>query len=538
LVGWRLLWFLTDDAYISFRYVSNSVQGDGYVWNPPPFRPVEGYTNFLWVFLLDAVWRLAGIEPPVSCNYLALGFSFLTLLIVGAMLLRVHLDQPLAGYRIPLLGIAILGIVSNRTFLTWTSSGLETAMFNFFMMAWIWISVFADPGDRRNAVLLSTAAVGTYLTRPDGLLFIAGTVAILALTAHTVPGSAAPRAMFKHMAAASPLLLVLAHIAWRRLTYHEWLPNSYYAKYTGPWPESGLRYVLAFALEYAIWMWLILLVYLGLSRRKTVPRTPKRHAPGHPHRQIAALAVGTVLAHALYYIIFIGGDHFEYRVFSHLIPLAFVSFVWMLGRVRFRPAFSIAMLGCFVLLSWPVPWTHWMITKDLATREATHMLRAPVSDHWPGPVRWYANLFDRQQAWLIGHYVCVRHQEHKVNCEFLKSVFPSRAEGSRLPATDYPVFAFPAVGVASWVLPRVNIIDLHGINDYVIARNPVVYDVRMMAHDRAAPPGYVECFQPNVEILAGRRVEVIPRPRLLAASDIAACEQRWARLIRDDTDQR
>jgi arabinofuranosyltransferase len=54
-LGWRVFWFLTDDAYIAFRYISTSRLGYGYVWNPPPFKPVEGYTSFLWVFLLDLV---------------------------------------------------------------------------------------------------------------------------------------------------------------------------------------------------------------------------------------------------------------------------------------------------------------------------------------------------------------------------------------------------------------------------------------------------------------------------------------------------
>ena len=58
VAGWQLFWFLTDDAFIAFRYVSNSQFGRGYVWNPPPFLPVEGYTSFLWVALLDGVWRL------------------------------------------------------------------------------------------------------------------------------------------------------------------------------------------------------------------------------------------------------------------------------------------------------------------------------------------------------------------------------------------------------------------------------------------------------------------------------------------------
>lgn len=28
-VGWRVFWFLTDDAFIAFRYVSNSILGHG-----------------------------------------------------------------------------------------------------------------------------------------------------------------------------------------------------------------------------------------------------------------------------------------------------------------------------------------------------------------------------------------------------------------------------------------------------------------------------------------------------------------------------
>ena len=79
--GWRTFWFLTDDAFIAFRYVSNSILGYGWVWNPPPFQPVEGYTSFLWVVLLDGVWRVTGVQPPDSANWLSLGFGYATLFV-------------------------------------------------------------------------------------------------------------------------------------------------------------------------------------------------------------------------------------------------------------------------------------------------------------------------------------------------------------------------------------------------------------------------------------------------------------------------
>ncbi len=54
-------WFLTDDAFISFRYVQNLLEGHGLVFNVG--ERVEGYSNFLWVLELAAIWKVLGIRP-------------------------------------------------------------------------------------------------------------------------------------------------------------------------------------------------------------------------------------------------------------------------------------------------------------------------------------------------------------------------------------------------------------------------------------------------------------------------------------------
>ena len=88
-----------------------------------------------------------------------------------------------------------------------------------------------------------------------------------------------------------------------------------------------------------------------------------------------------------------------------------------------------------------------------------------------------------------------------------------------------------AVGVAGWVLPHVYVIDGLGLNDRVVAHTPVRTDPdqRRMAHDRHPPPGYVECFHPNVAIGGGTAV-AIPRSRPFTAEAITACESRFAAL--------
>jgi arabinofuranosyltransferase len=407
-------------------------------------------------------------------------------------------------------------------------------MFNFFLILWINSCVFTPPAHRWYYLSLTLPAAAVYLIRPDGLVFFAATMMILSFTLRQHKH----HLRFKRTLGTLPLVIVPGHLVWRKATYWEWLPNSYYAKYTGPWPESGLRYALSFVLEYGLWVWLVLLAYAAIRWARSRGSSPSR--TGSRTGGLSSWVVGAALVgHAAYYTLVIGGDHFEYRVYSHLIPIAFLTAIWLLNQSRARLRVSLAFLLLLVALSWPIPWSHWALSKDLTTREQTHKLFVPVSEHWPAAFGRYARLFDEQQAWLTDHYVCTRHQEHKINCEALKASLPSREEGLRLPSNDFPVLAFPAVGVASWVMPRVNIIDLHGINDYVIARSPIDPGLkRMMAHDRLAPEGYVACFRPNVEILPGSRVRIRQRSKALTAEEIISCERRWARVVKGETRRR
>ena len=52
-----------DDAFISFRYAANLLDGHGLVYNPG--ERVEGYTNFLWTLLLAGAMGL-GANPVIA----------------------------------------------------------------------------------------------------------------------------------------------------------------------------------------------------------------------------------------------------------------------------------------------------------------------------------------------------------------------------------------------------------------------------------------------------------------------------------------
>ena len=75
LLAWltSVAWFLTDDAFISFRYVRNLLEGHGLVFNPGEY--VEGYTNFLWILELAALWGLFGLRPEHTANWLSVAYT-------------------------------------------------------------------------------------------------------------------------------------------------------------------------------------------------------------------------------------------------------------------------------------------------------------------------------------------------------------------------------------------------------------------------------------------------------------------------------
>jgi arabinofuranosyltransferase len=529
-LGWRLMWFLTDDAFIHFRYVANSVAGHGYVFNPPPFAPVEGYTSFLWVVLLDVVWRLAGILPPDSANVLSLGCSLLTLALTAHMVLELRLPDRLERARPWLLVLVLAGLVTNRTFLTWSSSGLETALFNFLVLLWFQAALgFSSARTTARAGWLSTATALLYLTRPEGLVFAAATLVALAL------GWLETRRTRGLALAALPLLAIPIHLLWRHFFYGAWLPNTYYAKHVAAWPLSGLHYLVSYGLEHAMWLWVLPFALFG-------PRLLASHlralaAAGGPRGWvedglIRDLAVVTVLFNAGYYTFVIGGDAFEYRVYSNLVPLYLLALAWILAAVDVRPARALGFLAAFALLSCPIAWLHYRVAREVpaavAADEDTAVL---VAGHLPGPLQWYGHIFDGEQVWLIDHLVCGRHHSHLHFTDWLLDLYPDRQPPEGLPQDDIPVLAVEAAGVPGWTLPDVAILDVHGLNDFVVARTPTeAGERRQMAHDRRPPQEYYDALSPNVELdksRPGNQPLVSPRALPLTAEDIRSIEAEW-----------
>jgi arabinofuranosyltransferase len=443
------------------------------------------------------------------------------------MLMRIQLRSSLRPWRLAFLVLLVAFLLFNRTFLAWSSSGLETAMFDFLLVLWVYAALFAVSAPRK-ALGTTITAAALALSRPDGLLFCVGSVIITAILVAGESDKTHRRRILLY--GLLPLGIVLAHLVWRLSFYGEVFPNTYYAKMTGWWPQSGWRYALSFALEYAVWFAGIFVCWalagvLNKGKSNSEKRSKGKRSP--PEWGTPIVVIGTLALHVCYYTFAVGGDHFEYRVYAQLLPLIFLVLVWSLNRLRLRPSRVITVSVAFVLLSMPVPWTHWHLTKNLNTRKESWVMRVAIAPHWPQPVRWYATLFDDLQSWLIFHHVCMRHQEHKMFWKEQTRMYPTRKEGGKISPNGFPVHATLCVGVPGWVLPRVSVIDMFGLNDYVIARSPLrKLEERLMAHSRKPPRGYVESYRPNVGFQRGQ-LTVGTRSEPMTAETIAKNERYW-----------
>ena len=518
LLGWlaSVGWFITDDAFISFRYVRNLLDGHGLVFNPGEY--VEGYTNFLWVLELAAIWRVLGIRPEDVAQWLSVIYTVGTIAVMLWWVAR----MPFLRHRGLVAWMALGLIGSSATFAVWTSGGgLETRQFTFFtLVAVVCLSVYgtnsisrwniSGGGNRWALAAASLSLAAAALTRPEGLLVAACCVGWFAahrwFTARQVDWRGT-------LALAGPFVVLIGgHFLARYRYYGEWLPNTYYAKHVGPWYESGFRYLWAAAIETGLYL-LIPLAVVAMGSRW------REHRDGI--YALVLLLVGTHMA----YLFEIGGDHFEYRPMDHYWPLLAVPAAEGLARVGGG------------LCAWLKRWSHY--PRRLGPRTLAVALFVPVlfyasaiqgvllfegrtmlqsQDAAPSQVA----LDDQNAAWLLTvpgmpalvalsndlrfesgrHLVGMRTYEHHAAARWrIGGWQPYEHTASRFLPGDAEM-TMDAMGIGPYFLPDVVFVDVFGLVDATVARNPVARSnsERVIAHDRTPPPGYLQRRGVNIRI--------------------------------------
>lgn len=205
-----------DDAYITFRYARNLLEGHGFVYNAG--QAVLGTTTPLFTFLLVLLALPFG---AASANFpiLALGISAIA---DGLTAVLLYLLGQQLGSRAAGLAAALAWAVAPFS-VTFAIGGLETSLYVLLLVGTFWAYLH---GRLSLAAGLSAAAI---LTRPDAILLAGPLLAWHALRSRP---NLLHAALWRHNAKAVLIFLLplLAWAAWAWLTFGSPIAQSVSAK--------------------------------------------------------------------------------------------------------------------------------------------------------------------------------------------------------------------------------------------------------------------------------------------------------------------
>ncbi|HXV74732.1 MAG TPA: hypothetical protein VD788_00305 [Candidatus Polarisedimenticolaceae bacterium] len=361
LAAVRSSW-VTDDAFISFRYAENLVGGLGLVFNAG--ERVEGYTNFLWTMWCAAGLGL-GIDPvpwALASGVACYGAS-IVLLVVHHLRLRAALGS--TGLTLP---VAAVVAALHRDWAVWATGGLETAAFTLLALIGFLLLVGRDGPTTGCALAAGAVLALAAMTRPDGVIFAAVAGPWLLFFA----GSTA-RSRWREAAAfvVGFAVLFLPFLSWRLAYYGELVPNTYHAKSAAlAWYGQGWHYLRLFFTKY--WV-LALAAPLAAVSALRLRAKPVWFAQ-------AALAAACALAYT-FWVWRVGGGFMFARLLVPTLPfwaiLLDLALLPLASRRAWQPAATSAV--ALALLFTPQPIEGRRIVHGIAD-EPRHYARDAVAE--------------------------------------------------------------------------------------------------------------------------------------------------------------
>jgi arabinofuranosyltransferase len=353
----------TDDAYISYRYAQNLVQGAGLVFNPG--ERVEGYSNFLYVLMMAPAFLMThGLGVYVYSSV------FNLLCALGAYwIFRKWICR---SFSPPVIALASFLFVVCPVIWLWAASGMETIWILMIQLViWAKTERCARPdATARDVIILCFAIAASVLSRADGFI-----LPLLAL------GYLLLKGRYKTLAwcAVTFGVVTIAYVMWRYSYYGYFLPNTYYAKVSGPLAariEYALQLLLVIALSEGLFLYLVgaWAIILLQWRHGLKQHTPLPDILSFAHILFLAL---------LGYWIYIGGDNFHERFLLLFYPLGIYLIFQTIGQTAPK-AVLVALTGVLAILQLTILVTDGRFQYTLPKYDRWVMLGEYLAEHHAG----------------------------------------------------------------------------------------------------------------------------------------------------------
>ncbi|MBZ0264400.1 hypothetical protein K8I28_07000, partial [bacterium] len=308
---------LVDDAFISFRYAENFTNGHGLVFNPG--ERVEGYTNFLWVLLFSAGFKM-GFSAEVFASMITPLIHVLSLVAVYLFALQVLKDRAVA-----LLVLLLTGL--NHSVAGFSGSGLETPLqvLEFSLCGYLFVIAVENGWTPIKSLLISILLAISLLTRPDAILLVfAIGIGWFKFNRN--------KKWLDWLAFVAPFAaIILPWLIWKLSFYGTIIPNTFNVRVRGLTGVGfGLIYILNFLVYYALipFAAIILLKAKDILNKNSI--------------------LGAILLFCglwVLYVIFSGADFMEFRFMAAILPaLLIISLAMMREYIKNRAIFIALIL--------------------------------------------------------------------------------------------------------------------------------------------------------------------------------------------------
>ncbi|GMR11348.1 MAG: hypothetical protein BMS9Abin28_2178 [Anaerolineae bacterium] len=435
----RTAW-VSDDAYITYRTISNLAADKGLVWNVG--ERVQAYTHPLWMFLIAA-----GVFFTREFYFTSLAISIAVSIAAALAFWRWIASTPMMA----VFGLSVL--VLSKAYVDYSTSGLENALSHLLLVAFLAIYFGAQRGKWKLASLaFVTALLGA--NRLDLLLLV------LPALAYETWRSRNDKPLRYVALGLTPL------IAWEvfSIVYYGFpFPNTAYAKLTtglqvGDLVEQGLFYLLNSAAADPLTL-VFIVAGVGMAIYLRRPAT-------------IALAGGVLLY--LFYIVRIGGGFMSGRFLTAPLVLS----VGMISQIRLPDRWALVGVVLVVAAGLAAP------SPVLTSGESFGEGLGQFTD-----VRGIAD----NRAYLYqetGLLQASRYTELPNH--------PWVTEGIAAREGGPSVLIRKVIGFFGFYAGReVHIVDPWGLSDALLARLPPVPDPfwRIGHFERRVPDGYIESLE-------------------------------------------
>jgi hypothetical protein len=308
--------WISDDAFITMRYVKNFVEGNGLVYNVG--ERVEGYTHFLWLMVLAAS-KAIGFDPVDASMWLGIAAYAGILILLLAISLREYKKNPNRIW----LPIAAALFALNYDTAEWASGGLETSFYTLLVLGAFYLWFYSRFSEQRRLLLTGITLMLISLTRPDGVLFTA--TAVVLLTVMGLRNKQSILSLSKNIGilVLPSIVIGIPYLIWKYNYYGDILPLTYYAKSADEnYFNQGFFYIwLYFRVHFTSAIALIVSSFVLLRKNPNGKTSNDESYRGSP----STASLTAIVIYLILFVARVGGDFMFARFIIPVVP--FVYFV-------------------------------------------------------------------------------------------------------------------------------------------------------------------------------------------------------------------